>query len=126
MNQTAFEQTWLSTFAPQVTAAQREACYLSQYLWHLFSYRLLREGRFLEGEAARAAYDAADKEGAFVICLWNGDGESAPLPARLHRAKALERRPESYVVGRDWRWTYVSTHENGHCGPYFLLRDREG
>jgi len=119
MDQTAFEAAWLKAFAPSLTAAQYEDCFLNEYLWHLFSYRLLPADSFLEGDPARAAYDAADKEGAVSICLWSEDAKTVPLPPKLHTAKALDRRPETCVVGKAFAWTYVSTHENGRCGPYF-------
>lgn len=24
-----------------------------------------------------------------------------------------------YIVDKEFRWTYVKTHETGYCGPYF-------
>jgi len=25
-----------------------------------------------------------------------------------------------YVVAKDYSWTYIKTHENDLCGPYFM------
>lgn len=113
-----FEKAWRKAFAPALTQQQYEDCYVGEYLWHVFSYKLVEA--FLEGDAARAAYESADKTGAFAIQLWGGDAaRTAPLAEKYKSSGAVEKIPELYVVGRAWDWCYVSTHENGRCGPYF-------
>lgn len=32
---------------------------------------------------------------------------------------------DAYIVAEDFSWTYVKTHENGWCGPYFCYRKPE-
>ena len=36
-------------------------------------------------------------------------------------AKAVDKDKASdvYIVAKDFSWTYVRTHEEGWCGPYF-------
>lgn len=85
----------------------------------------------MTGDDARAAYEAADKEGALMIQLDKtmlqirkdkktpADIETEEITDKFKDVKAVDKVQELYVVGKDWKWTYVSTHENGWCGPYF-------
>lgn len=121
MNVQEFEKKWLEKFAPHMTQEQYDSCYIDQYLWHVFSYEIIPREKVLTGDAARAAYDAADKEGAITIRLWDisKDIRTAEIIEKYKKAKPLDKVQEFYVVDKDWKWTYVSTHENGWCGPYF-------
>ena len=39
----------------------------------------------------------------------------------LNTAEALDDFVEIYVVGKDFKWTYIKTHED-MCGPYFMRK----
>lgn len=69
-------------------------------------------------DAAKNAYDKIDKQGAFYID-WFVDDVMKALTSDLHTATALEPFLEVYVVGRNFEWTSIKTHEN-ICRPYFL------
>lgn len=91
------------------------------YLWHVFSWKLLPEGTYLTGDEARAAYDRVRKDGA--VCLEPFEDESSrPLPQELATAAALDNLTEIYVTGAEMCWTYIKTHEDDGCGPYFCRR----
>jgi len=123
MDWNTFAEKWLKNFLPNLTAEEYDSCFLNEFLWHAFSYELIDPMTYLEGAHARAAYEAADKEGALGI-QWDyglGEGHTIPL-TEAYSAQKLDKMPEFLVVGRDFRWTYVSTHENGWCGPYFYER----
>ena len=71
------------------------------------------------GEKAREAYDKIDKSGAFYI-EWFEDKHTKDMIWDLNTAKALDDFIEIYVVGKNFKWTYIKTHE-GMCGPYFMI-----
>ncbi|MBQ9980340.1 MAG: DUF4275 family protein [Oscillospiraceae bacterium] len=126
MTTVEFEKKWLKTFVPGLTNEQREKCYIDQYLWHAFSFKLIPADKVLVGDKAREAYEKADKEGAISICFWPGDvKETSPVTEKQKLVKTLDRERETYIVSRDWKWTYVSTHENDvmDLGPFFYERD---
>lgn len=50
---------------------------------------------------------------------WFEDKHSKDILWNLNTAKALDDLVEVYVVGKDFKWTYIKTHEN-MCGPYFM------
>lgn len=134
MNGEECEKKWLKKFAPNLTQEQYESCYLNQFLWHVFSYGIVPKDVVLTGDAAGAAYDAADKEGAITIQLDKvmsalkkkkvKDIQTAEIAEKYKKSKAVNKVQELYVVDKDWKWTYVSTHENGWCGPYFYKIDQ--
>ena len=121
MNLQAFEKRWLQHFAAEVSKESIEKYVVStgNYIWHVFSWNLLPQERYLTGEAAQKAYDQADKTGAVYIKPFGGTGSHA-LPKALMRASALDALIEVYVAAKDFSWTYIKTHENDMCGPYFM------
>ena len=38
------------------------------------------------------------------------------------KAVDKDRASDVYIVAKDFSWTYVRTHEEGWCGPYFCKR----
>ena len=124
MDKIEFEKKWLSVFAPELTNDQYNDCYVYLYLWHVFSYELVPKENVLTGDMARDAYNNINKEGAIMIQLWDEE-TSEQVSAILDEYKTWEKIediPELYIVDREWKWTYVSTHENGWCGPYFYKK----
>lgn len=124
MDKIEFEKKWLSVFVPELTNDLYNDCYVYQYLWHVFSYGLVPKEKVLTGDMARDAYNNINKEGAIMIQLWDEE-TSEQVSAILDEYKTWEKIediPELYIVDREWKWTYVSTHENGWCGPYFYKK----
>lgn len=120
MTKNEFYTKWLETFASGISKREIKKYVQStgNYLWHVFSWELLKEGSYLAGDAARKAYDRADKQGASYI-EWFADDHTKDMIWDLQSAKALDALVEIYIVGKDFRWTYIKTHE-GSIGPYFL------
>lgn len=123
MTRIEFEKKWLETFAPNLSVEQYEKCYVYQYLWHVFSYGLVSKCDVLIGDSARKAYEKVDKENAIVIQLNRSkkNTETLLISEEYKDWKKCDDIPELYVVDKDWKWTYVSTHENDcqGLGPYF-------
>lgn len=121
MNRNRFEKRWLQAYAADVSKEDIEKYVIAtgKYIWHVFSWNLLPKDSYLTGDSARAAYDVVDKTEAVCLKPFSQEG-SRPLPKELTTAHALDGLTEVYVVGKDYTWTYIKTHENDHCGPYFM------
>ena len=115
-----FHAAWLSHFAIGIPQKKLQKHVLSEgnLLWHVFSHELLDTSAFLEGQAARKAFDKVSKYGALCVD-WFEDEPPYELPPELYSAKTLEGHTEVYVVAADFSWTYIKTHEST-CGPYFM------
>ena len=115
-----FYRTWLAHFADGISKEDLERYVIAtgNLIWHVFSWELLNEKKYLKGPEAKAAYDKIDKGGAMYI-EWFRDEATLGLPQELHTAKALDNMTEVYVVASDFSWTYIKTHED-MCGPYFM------
>ena len=124
MNIKEFLNKWIHTFAPNITKSQYKKRIHNQYIWHAFSWDIIPHGTYLEGDAARNAYDNVDKDDAICLQLWF-DEVATPLTEDFDRADKIETPDgdyaEFYVVGKDFSWTYIVTHETGMgLGPYFM------
>lgn len=93
------------------------------FLWLLFNEKLVS---CFDGDNARAEYDKVDKTDAFEIqydcgLMGIGDGETLPLKHEHLTSYGIDddSLPEFYVIGKDFSWCYVVTHEFNLCGPYF-------
>ena len=117
---------WLKNFAPLLSDGNFDRYIDGQYVWHIFSWRLIPDGSYEIGDAACAAFDNADKEGAKYIFLWSDGEEPDNLPEKYFTAAGIESDDsvgEIYIVGRNFEWTYVVTHETScGCGPYFMKK----
>ena len=124
MDLATFKKRWLDAFAPGIPAKNIKKYVIStgNYIWHVFSWKLLPDGSYLVGDAARKAYDQADKRGAVYIEPFDRGG-SKSLTWDMDKASVLDSLTEVYVVAADNSWTYIKTHENDYCGPYFLRKD---
>ncbi len=121
MTKKEFYNKWIEVFAKNIPEKDIKKYVKStgNYIWHIFSWELLTENQYLTGEKAKEAYDIIDKNGAVYI-KWFEDNQTKDLICELNTAKALEDFAEIYVVGKDFKWTYIKTHE-GMCGPYFMM-----
>ena len=119
-----FIDNWIHAFAPNITKSQFRKRLHNQYIWHAFSWNIIPKGTYLEGEEARNAYNNVDKKGAICLQLWF-DGFTTPLTADFDSVDKIETPDgnyvEFYVVGKDFAWTYIVTHETDMgLGPYLM------
>ena len=112
---------WLDAFADDVPEAELGKHVLSQaegcnYLWHVFSFKLVP---CLEGDEAFAALQEAEWKDVYLFDegLWGGNPVIQPVEGPVDRA-FFEDKQDVYLVNKDFTWTYVHTHE-ANCGPYF-------
>ena len=114
---------WLSAFGKGVDKNMMEEHVTSygNHLWHLFTWG---EVPCLQGEDARKAFDELQYEEAIRFYDgYAGHIEKASVIGKM-TAKAVDkdRASDVYIVAKDFSWTYVRTHEEGICGPYFCKR----
>ena len=119
----ALMEKWLFTFGKGVDKKKMEEHVTSygNHLWHLFTWG---EAPCLKGEDAREAFDALQYEEAIRFYDgYAGHIEKASVIEKI-TAKAVDKDKASdvYIVAKDFSWTYVRTHEEGWCGPYFCKR----
>lgn len=119
----ALMEKWLFTFGKGVDKKKMEEHVTSygNHLWHLFTWG---EVPCLKGEDAREAFDALQYEEAIRFYDgYAGHIEKASVIEKI-TAKAVDKDKASdvYIVAKDFSWTYVRTHEEGWCGPYFCKR----
>jgi len=119
-NKSEFEKEWIKIFCNGIDENELKEHVLSDgnFIWHIFSWQLIPNNTFLEGEEAREAFDAQDKTNAIYFEPWLGRKEDKPI-GNLPLAKDLDLRLECYVMSIDKTWTYIKTHEYDSCGPYF-------
>lgn len=121
MSKERFINQWLRHFAKDVNKKNREKCFVNDFIWHIFSYELLEEGTYLVGDAARAAYDDAEKNDCIFCDMYGQNGVSDKMLTEYSSSKEIDSKIiELYVVSKDYSWTYIKTHENDLCGPYFM------
>lgn len=118
-----FEKRWLRLFASKVPKDMIKKHVLApgNFIWHVFSMKMLPDGSYLEGNSAREAFDKADKAGARYHKPFASAGAPGP---KYHSpcAADLDKLTEIYVIADDRSWTYIKTHEGDWCGPYFCRR----
>ena len=124
MDKNEFIDKWIQVFAPNITKSQYKQRIHNQYIWHTFSWDIIPKGTYLEGDDARNAYNNVDKNGAICLQLWF-DESTTSLTENFDSADKIETPDgdyvEFYVVGKDFTWTYIVTHEsNMGFGPYFM------
>ncbi len=113
---------WLENFASDIPEKdiKRYVEHFGNYIWHVFSWDLLDKKQYLIGEDAKKEYDKTDKKGAFYI-EWFKDNHTKDITWALNTAEALDDFVEIYIVGKNFEWTYIKTHEHG-LGPYFFRK----
>jgi len=120
MTRKEFEKLWLRHFAFGISKSDMRKYVVAtgNYIWHVFSWRLLPEGSYLEGDAARMAFDQIDKQGAIYVEAF---GPGASQLTNVNCAADLDAFVEVYAAAPDFSWTYIKTHEIT-CGPYFCRK----
>ena len=123
MSDEALMEKWLSTFGKGVdkNIMEEHVTSYGNLLWHLFTWG---EVPCLKGEDAKKAFDELQYEEA--IRFYDGYAGHIEKVSVIEKitAKAVDKDKASdvYIVAKDFSWTYVRTHEEGWCGPYFCKR----
>lgn len=122
MTKEDFYIKWLETFGAGISETDIEKYVKStgNYIWHIFSWDLIGKDKYLIGRDAKAAFDETDKQGAAYIA-WFENERTKELTPSLRYSDALDKFTEVYVVGENFEWTYIKTHEMS-CGPYFMKK----
>lgn len=119
---------WEAAFASHLSPLEKKQIYLdsdsgvSGFLWHVFSY----EKRDCENEEqAERAFNKQYKDTCLIFfqdCdeVWLVDSAS-DLKAR-DLLLADGEYADLYVVDREFKWTFVVTHERGLIGPFFCRK----
>ena len=116
-----FINQWLRHFAQGINKSQYEKYVKDQYIWHVFSWELIKPDGLLTGDAARQAYNEAVKTDSIFCDMFNNGGVTDKFSPQYDTAEKIdENLTEFYVVAKDYSWTYIKTHECDLCGPYFL------
>lgn len=122
-----FKLTFTSHLPEKVLKKFRIGNREKDFLWNLFGAKLVD---CYEGDAARKEYNKADKLEAIEI-LYSGhnkvlrdEEETTPLKPEHMTAEGIDEAglPEFYIIGKDFSWCYVITHEFDLCGPYFCYK----
>ena len=123
MSKNKFINQWLRCFATDIDKKELQRCFADKFVWHIFSYKLLDSETFLVGDAARLAYDQADKSSCLFCDMYGKSGVTDILSDEYSSSSKIDSEiRELYVVSKDYSWTYIKTHENDNCGPYFYRR----
>ncbi|WP_445491515.1 DUF4275 family protein [Niallia sp. 03133] len=112
---------WENNFAHHLNEKEKKSIYLiesgrvSGFLWHLFSYN---KKDYFEGEKAEEAFHNERKNKCYIF-YQHSDYALLLENASLFHKNDLMDETDIYVVDKEFRWTFVITHETGLCGPYF-------
>lgn len=122
-----FVREFIENFVPSISIKQLKKlkCYAPNYgyLWMVCEHNLVEN---LKGKDAMATYDSIDKSGAIEFQYDNGfmgDDISTPLSKENDSSIKIQNNGliEFYVIGKDFSWCYIVTHERDGCGPYFII-----
>lgn len=113
-------QQWEIKFAPHLTSVDKKAIFMSQYLWHAFSFHRLP---CLQREAAVQAFRSVPQKNCYVF-FQHSDHALLFEDAGSVEAEEFAQEGDVYIVDREFGWTFVMTHEGQWCGPYYLSADQ--
>lgn len=113
-------ERWKKVF---LSGVNTDDIYIDQYLWHVFSYGRLEA---VTGAKAKECLDKACSDTLYIF-LNDSNGYEKDICYKLEKASAfnpeiLNCYSDVYVTDEDFTWTYVKTHEDEYCGPYFYNR----
>jgi len=120
---------WERHFASHLSSEEKRAINLYDskdvcgYLWHLFSYE---KTWHLEGKDAELAFNSEPKGDCYVFYQHSDYALLLEKASNLKSSDFLTKhdidKMDIYIVDKNFRWTYVQTHESGWLGPYFCRR----
>ena len=116
---------WISVFGEGIDKKLIEQRVTSEgnHLWHIFTWG---NAPCLEGDEAKAAFDALEYTEAIRFCGGFSNRIKGVCTVGKLSADDVNNDPASdvYIVASDFSWTYVRTHEDGFFGPYFALKNK--
>ncbi len=116
-----FKKEWLLHFATNISKRdiENKVVKTGNYIWHIFSWELVNSNDYLTGEKARHTFNKTNKANAWYIIPFERNASVRILNFENITAEQLDEENEIYIVARDFSWTYIKTHEDDLCGPYF-------
>ncbi len=117
-------QQWELVFVSHLNNQEKEEIFLHDedgicgYLWHAFSYKKVD---CLEAAAAEKAFNDVSKDHCYVFYQHLDNVFLLEKPSSL-KAEDFYSEEDIYIVDKEFKWTYVKTHEDGWCGPYFCSK----
>lgn len=130
MTKKEFVETFYSSFAKNVLKEKLNCKKKNEgLLWDIFALKLIP---CYNGEEARKMFDSMDKKGAMEIKytghnnFFKDDEFVSNLSTTHTTAKDIDDSGvfEFYVIGENFNWCYVVTHEFDLCGPYFCFKQQ--
>jgi hypothetical protein len=109
------KREWEDVFAEGLNAQEKTNIYMEQYLWHIFSYS---KKPCLSDVQAVEAFRNETKKACYVFYQGHDLALLIEDAAQL-MPEDLEDEQDIYIVDKDFKWTYVVTHES-ELGPYFV------
>ena len=128
VNKENFVNKFIENFVPSIPIKKLKKlkCYAPDYgyLWMICEHNLVEN---LKGKDAMIAYDNIDKTGAIEFQYDNGfmgDDISIPLTKKNDNSSKIQNNGliEFYIIGKNFSWCYIVTHESNGCGPYFIIK----
>ena len=131
MTNKEFVAMFLKTFASNISETDKKNFNLYSkkkgLLWDIFAANLVP---CYCGDDARKEYDRIDNTEAIEInysgnnSLIKDDAETSILSNNHMTSSDIDDCGlfEFYVVGKNFEWCYVVTHELDLCGPYFCFK----
>ncbi|MFS1518814.1 DUF4275 family protein [Bacillus sp. SCS-151] len=110
---------WEVKFTNSVSESMKHDIHFNEFLWHVFSNKLLS---CLEGKEAMEAFDEIEKDSCCVF-YQSHDFAWKLECANILKAKDFMNEQDIYVVDSNYKWTYVNTHER-EFGPYFYQQSK--
>lgn len=107
-------QKWKKIFLGSLNLKEQKAIHINQFLWHCFSYQKIE---CLSKGEAKKAFANHKKNEVFVFYQHKDEAYVFKNTSKL-RASDFDMDDDVYVVDKNFKWTYVKTHES-MCGPYF-------
>jgi FMN phosphatase YigB (HAD superfamily) len=96
--------------------ANRNAPYLNNYLWHIFSYGSTKS---MEGEDATKEY--LNKWKTNVLIFNEPQQYLIECTNAIPKIEMDDYFDDIYITHSNMKWTYVIPHEMPHIGPFFSI-----
>lgn len=130
LEKVTFAKEFIENFVPSISLKKLKQlnCYAPNhgYLWMICEHNLVKN---LKGNEANIAYDHVDKTDAMEFQYDNGflgDYVSTPLSEENDTSEKIKKSGliEFYIIGKNFSWCYIVTHEPIGCGPYFIIKEK--
>lgn len=119
------ENKYINTFFSQLTKADKKNIFFDHYLWHAFSYKKVA---CLEGKLAITEFEKKIINNVYIFSQGDDnfiEKENLTYKQLLDMIRKEIIAPDCYVVDKNFRWTFVFTHETNtnsdeyYIGPFF-------